>query len=464
MPTYLSPGVYIEEVPAGSRPIEGVGTAVAAFVGLASAGPTNAPTLVSNWSQFTQTFGEFVEGAYLAHAVYAYFQNGGGNCYVVRVGADDNGNGHANGSSASNGSVTSAPYGVPAALGPAPEAVLGDLKIQAREASPSGEITVEVQDAGGDAPNPDMFKIVVKVGGQQVEEFDRAQTGRGRQNVVTMVNTNSKLIRIEEPTGTVARPATGTAATLVAPAPPPAAEIVPATISADDYVGDVSKRTGFGGLEVIDEVTMVAVPDLMGAYQKGLIDLETVQSVQLGMIAHCELMGNRIAILDPPPNLNPQQIKDWRVNTAGYDSAFAALYWPWVKAFDPASKTNIFMPPSGHIAGIWGRNDDTRGVHKAPANEVIRGVVSLETAITKTEHDLLNPIGINCLRVVPRPGHPGLGRAYPRRPTRPGDTSTSVACSTTSRNRSSAERTGSCSSRTIPHCGRGSDAPSADSS
>lgn len=87
MPQYLSPGVYVEEVEAGSRPIEGVGTAVAAFVGLAEKGPFNEPTLVTNWSQFTQTFGEFVEGSYLAHAVYGFFLNGGGSCYVVRVGA-----------------------------------------------------------------------------------------------------------------------------------------------------------------------------------------------------------------------------------------------------------------------------------------------------------------------------------------------------------------------------------------
>src|SRR5262249_58001900 len=88
MPSYLSPGVYVEEVEAGSRPIEGVGTAVAAFVGLAERGPFNAPTLVSNWTQFTGSFGDFVAGSYLAHAVYGYFANGGGNCYVVRIGED----------------------------------------------------------------------------------------------------------------------------------------------------------------------------------------------------------------------------------------------------------------------------------------------------------------------------------------------------------------------------------------
>src|SRR4029077_19027315 len=88
MPTYLSPGVYVEEVDSGSRPIEGVGTAVAAFIGLAEAGPFNTPTLVSNWTQFTNNFGNFVDGSYLAHSVYAYFMNGGGNCYIVRIGED----------------------------------------------------------------------------------------------------------------------------------------------------------------------------------------------------------------------------------------------------------------------------------------------------------------------------------------------------------------------------------------
>ena len=88
MPTYLSPGVYVEEVQAGSRPIEGVGTSVAAFVGLATKGPINEPTLVSNWTQFTEPFGDFVENSYLAHAVYGWFLNGGGNCFVVRIGAD----------------------------------------------------------------------------------------------------------------------------------------------------------------------------------------------------------------------------------------------------------------------------------------------------------------------------------------------------------------------------------------
>jgi Bacteriophage tail sheath protein len=122
------------------------------------------------------------------------------------------------------------------------------------------------------------------------------------------------------------------------------------------------------------------------------------------MITHCELMGDRMAILDPPPGLGPQQVKEWRTDKAGYDSKYAALYYPWFTVMDPLSGTTTPVPPSGHIAGIWARNDDTRGVHKAPANEVVRGALGLATQLTKNEQDLLNPIGINCIRAFPGRG------------------------------------------------------------
>ncbi|WP_148572917.1 phage tail sheath family protein [Nocardioides caldifontis] len=389
MPTYLSPGVYVEEVESGARPLEGVGTAVAAFVGLAEQGPFNQPTLVSSWTAFADTFGGFVPGSYLARSVYGYFMNGGGNCYVVRIGDDGSSNG--------NG-------GRPKELATGPYAEIGRLRFAALDpGAPPGEYSVEVTEAGGDSPGDDMFKLVVKRRGEPVEEHDRVTVGRGKTNVATVVNAASKLIKIEEVTGggALAKPDLGEVALSETPAPP-----VPAPrLSTDDYVGDVAERSGFGGLETVDEVTMLCVPDLMSAYQQGVIDLESVQAVQLAMIAHCELMGDRMAILDTPPGLNAQQVKEWRVDSAGYDSAFAAMYAPWIKTADPSTGDLSFMPPSGHIAGIWGRNDDTRGVHKAPANEVVRGAVSLEMQVTKNEHDLLNPVGINVIRTFPGRGN-----------------------------------------------------------
>jgi len=387
MPQYLSPGVYVEEVDSGARPIEGVGTAVAAFVGIAERGPVNEPTLVTNWSQFVQTFGEFVEGAYLPHAVFGYFLNGGGSAYIVRVGANGDG-----------------PVGAMAELTAGGDSKIGSYRVSALDGGAAGnEISVEVTDAKpteGEAADADLFTIVVRRGNRVEETFENLSTKRGKQNAATVVNAQSKLIRMEEvATGTaLERPSAGRVALAGGGLP------TPARVGPDDYVGSPAARTGFGGLEAIDPVTMVAVPDLMSAYQKGMIDLEGVQAVQLAMIAHCELMGDRVAILDPPPALNAQQIREWRVDKAGYDSKYAALYWPWIKILDPASGETVFVPPSGHIAGIWGRNDDTRGVHKAPANEVIRGAITLELNITKNEHDLLNPEGINCVRAFPGRG------------------------------------------------------------
>jgi hypothetical protein len=392
MPTYLSPGVYVEEVEAGSRPIEGVGTAVAAFVGLAQKGPVNEPTLVSNWTQFSEKFGDFVPGSYLAHAVYGYMQNGGQNCFIIRIGANG---------SPSSGQTKSGPK----AVGQGREITLGGYRVKALPGAPRGKkISVEVADAGGESPAEDQFKLIVSVDGKATETYDRVTTKRGNDNVVTKVNAASKLVEVEEVAsgGALAKPDKG-AAELTAPEPepePPSAE----GLGADDYVGDAADRTGFSSLEEVDEVTMVAVPDLVAALEEGVIDLETFKAVQLAVIAHCELMGNRVAILDSPPAMSPQQIKQWRVDDAGYDSKFATLYWPYVKVFDPSSGTNRFVPPSGHVAGIWARNDDTRGVHKAPANEVIRGAIALQTNITKAEHDLLNPVGINCIRSFPGRG------------------------------------------------------------
>jgi len=384
MPTYLSPGVYVQEVSSGSKPIEGVGTAVAAFVGLAEQGSANTPTLVTNWTQFTQEFGEFVEGSYLAHAVYGYFLNGGGSAYVVRIGA--------------NGKET--PQSIARAELPAAgEGGRPALRVSALEPGPAGdEIGVEVAEAS--QPEDDAFKLVVSRGGKVEETFDNVTMKRGPQNAVTATKTKSKLIRLEE---------VGTGGALAAPMKgrtvlSGGSTALSLRLNADDYVGDVSDRTGFAGLEAVDEVTMLCVPDLMAAYQQGLLDLEGVQAVQQAMIAHCELMGDRVAVLDAPPDLNAQQVKEWRVEKAGYDSKYASMYWPWIKVFDPLQGQAVFMPPCGHMAGVWARNDDTRGVHKAPANEVVRGAIALELQLTKAEHDQLNPVGVNCIRAFPGRG------------------------------------------------------------
>ena len=136
------------------------------------------PTLVTNWSQFTQIFGDFVEGSYLAHAVYGYFQNGGGACYVVRIG----GNGAA--SPAARAELTAASGGAGGAA-----ASLGAFRVQAlAEGAEGNDISVEVADSGAEGAAEDAFKVVVKKGGKVEETFDNVTTKKGRQNVVTVVN------------------------------------------------------------------------------------------------------------------------------------------------------------------------------------------------------------------------------------------------------------------------------------
>ncbi|MFF8593102.1 phage tail sheath family protein [Streptomyces sp. NPDC015220] len=413
MPSYLSPGVYVEEVASGSRPIEGVGTSVAAFVGLAPAGPLNEPTLVTNWSQYVAAFGEFTDGYYLAHSVYGFFQNGGTAAYVVRVGGSAEGASLDGGAPAGRNGAAPAAVGsaaAPAALPSGEPRQLGTFTVTAIASGDSGSLSVEVADPEGEGP-AERFRLIVKDGDKAVETFDVTAKKGGRNYVVTQVKERSKLITVTEaaPAAQLVRPDNQTVA-LAAPAPVPA----PAGPAADaapeshpgpaQYLGDSADRTGFGGLEAVDEVSMVAVPDLMAAYQRGAIDLEAVKAVQLGLIAHCELMGDRVAVIDPPPGLNARQIRVWRQETAGYDSKYAALYYPWIKAFDPSSGQSRLIPPSGHVAGVWARNDSERGVHKAPANEVVRGAVDLEIQITRGEQDLLNPIGVNCIRAFPGRG------------------------------------------------------------
>ena len=144
---------------------------------------------------------------------------------------------------------------------------------------------------------------------------------------------------------------------------------------------------------------MVLMPDLW------TIGNDTqVRDLQGKMIAHCENMGDRMAILDAPPDLLPQEILEWRMNTAGYDSKMSALYYPWIEVMDPLTNRPIKIPPSGHVAGLWCRVDESRGVHKAPANEVVMGANGLAFQVTHPEQGGLNKVGINCIRAFPGRG------------------------------------------------------------
>lgn len=385
-PEYLSPGVYVEEVDKGTKPIEGAGTACAAFVGFAEQGPVNQPTFVPNFTEFVNTFGGFTKGGYLAPAVYGYFQNGGGRCYVTRL---PGGEGEAD--------EPKAIAALPSAAKPSMES----LTITALEAGPTGnEISIEVAKPGGEGVPEDQFNLIVRRGGTE-ETFENLSFSKGKaaRNVVDIVNKESKLIRVavKESDLSMAERVPSPGKYSLAVGESTSTALVP--VSSDVIVGDAAERSGLSGFEVADDVTMLCIPDLMALYQADAISMDGVKAVQLAMIAHCEQMKDRFAILDCPPGLNPQQMKAWRADEAGYDTKYGAVYYPWIRIANPwGNGDSVLVPPSGYMAGVYARSDTERGVHKAPANEVIRGVMGLEMQITKSEQDILNPIGVNCIR------------------------------------------------------------------
>jgi len=180
----------------------------------------------------------------------------------------------------------------------------------------------------------------------------------------------------------------------------------PASLVSSDY------KNALAQLQAIDDVNMVVIPD------------RTDLDVQLAMIAHCELMHDRFAILDAQQGAPPFGSGSVEQQRSGLDSArgFAGLYYPWLRV--PAASGNelILVPPSGHVAGIFARTDNKRGVHKAPAgNEaLINGALGVERTLSDIEQGELNlPQGINVIRVFKPGGRPVVwgGRTTAPQPT-----------------------------------------------
>jgi phage tail sheath protein FI len=402
--SYGAPGVYIEEQPSGSMPIEGVGTAIAAFVGFTEkydteqGDPTDPegvkPQLVTSWPQYERVYGGFVRGAMLPHAVRGYFENGGSACYVVRVpgGNGDNGDGHAT-------------LRLPAAGRPDVES----LKVSALNAGARVEVEVVPPAAPAEgqegSDNKQEYTLRVYEDGALREEIGGlAFSGKSARTIERTINERSKVLRVEvQPVQGVALaervPAPGRY-TLEAPAPDPVS-VTPA-----DLEGSVADRTGYQGLAIADNVTIVAIPDLVtiATNQDGSLDEDTYLAVQKQVVDWCEASHTRMAVLDTPPGLNATRALEWRSKLAR-DTAFGALYYPNLVVTNPLARpgaTNgerfITVSPVGHVAGVWARTDATRGVWKAPANEALRGIARLETDVTNGEQDLLNPEGVNCIR------------------------------------------------------------------
>jgi hypothetical protein len=153
--------------------------------------------------------------------------------------------------------------------------------------------------------------------------------------------------------------------------------------------------TGLKALEDIDDISIVAAPGSTYLPPAGVGYEGQIAGIISLLVAHAERMRYRIAVVDAA---NGQSFQDVRKQRATIDSKHAAFYYPWIRIVDPITGRNADMPPSGFVAGIYARNDITRGVHKAPANEVVKLAIGFEQTLSKAQQDVLNPEGINCFR------------------------------------------------------------------
>jgi hypothetical protein len=443
---YFAPGVYVEEVDRGSRPIEGVSLSVAGFVGFTEDVRGDAelfkPMMITNWEQYLEYFSKpgsdgFTDyNAYLPFAVQGWFLNGGGRCWVTSIGTRLPGTEPPPPEDTGRKLPTSS--GKPSLRFnlKLPEAEDGTLALPPSE---DGRIRVVITDSEP-KPLPDdvpedtepplntgeYFTIQVMRGEEELERYEHLSMAEDptptpamdldgyevADYVVTALE-ESEYVEIANISvsgqALSRRPASGSYE--VAPPPYVSSE----NKFSRDLQGQRDDRTGMQGIFEVDEVAMIACPDLMRVYQEGLMDLEQVHGVMEMMLSMCENSfpgpAYRMAVIDPPPvkpgkgpdpvapeAQKPQDAAAW-LTTFNRRSMFGATYYPWIKVANPRNGGRpIMVPPSGHMMGIWCRTDQSRGVFKAPANETPRGVIGLAYETNMREQELLNPLGINCIR------------------------------------------------------------------
>jgi phage tail sheath protein FI len=473
MPEYLAPGVYIEETSFRQKTIEGVSTSTAGFVGPARFGPIDGPPeLLTSFADFERIFGNLgdlqyspvVMPNYLAHAVRAFFVNGGRRLYVTRAfltsGTEDH---HARTDVTGAGSPPAAgtfslrarfpgtggnvrvtftlragqnvriggqlrgvrPYDV-VLLG-----TTGNLRPHLAEPVNGSPGAFRFRDAANGERIPSgADEVRVLVAGVEVqfpapaaEQRPRVEVWEGlgfhalHANGIPLVFAQTITNRLKAMTTpfifTTTLNAVGIARVLLDRVGTPgltrllAGEIVSFDVTLDrgldgqrptanEYDGadtDPQRKSGLRAFDDVQDISMVAAP---GSSWLGATTYSAnARQIMDHLISHCHRMQYRIAILDAPDNVSLSGIKEYR---ARVDSTHAALYYPWVRVLDPITNLEANHPPSGFVAGIFARNDVEKGVHKAPANEVVRLAVSFEVLLNKAQQDVLNPEGINCFR------------------------------------------------------------------
>ena len=440
MPEYLSPGVYVEEYETGSKPMEGVSTSVAGFVGMAVRGEVKGvPELVTSFADYRRKFGGYLsdsthgEHRYLPYSLEQFFQNGGSRCYVMRVAPLD--------AKAATKTINDKIKITAVNPGEWGDKILVSIhksskaKTQIIEEYPEESRYVFKSIAGFDTGDIVVFSdgtnktynIIKKVVGNSVEferPFDtgvvdtnllptkvittdevsitvRCEDIIERYSYVSLNNktsnfilsklSKSNLIDIELlnediTTTSVIDQIYGQDVEkfsfVLADGYDGSIDAVDAAI----YIGEdkgPSNRTGLQAFLDNTTVSMIAIPGV------------TDPAVVVSLISHCENLTSRMVILDIPKDMiKVNEIVDYR---SMFDSNYAAMYHPWIQIYDMLEKRPIYVPPSGAMAGIYARSDIQRGVHKAPANETVH-CTGLSCLYNKGEQDILNPAGVNLLR------------------------------------------------------------------
>lgn len=454
MAEYLSPGVYVEEFDSGAAPLEGASTSTAGFIGLAQRGEIEGlPQLVTSVADFHRIFGSYLSESafgdyrFLSYAVEHFFLNGGSRAFVMRVAPSDAKSANNRSDSNKEASVLSIQAKNPGAWGnqiriavvPSSKAktqiyeILGDAdsskqyrvknnagfnvgdvvafeangQKQYNQVVSSQDNIIELATAleGGDEV-VDQNLLPVKVlttseftlhvfYGDEAETFEKVSLNVTAANHVEKVLARSNIVKVQDISGgnsgavapfeVISGQDETTGKYQIALSGGSDGSV--ANLSASDFMGTdrgPGKRTGIQAFIDNDFVSIMAVPGV------------TDPNVQLALVAHCENLGSRFAVLDIPRDKT--KVADVMTHRNIFDSQYAAMYNPWLQVFDPLDKRNIYIPPSGSMIGIYARSDNTRGVHKAPANEVVRGVVGLDCQYNKGEQDILNPQGVNLIR------------------------------------------------------------------
>ncbi|MEM7581310.1 MAG: phage tail sheath family protein [Mastigocoleus sp.] len=435
---YFAPGVYVEEVDRGSRPIEGVSMSVAGFVGFTEDVRGDAelfkPMMITNWSQYLEYFGKpgsdgFTDfDAYLPFGVQGWFLNGGGRCWVVSIGTKLPGSAAPTTEETATKLLT--PGGKPSLMFNLKAAQTDDdtpallpsdedrLKVAVIDSEPKPLSEDAPEDTEAPLDTGEFFSVLVTRGDEVLERYENlsmnpeVETAVAEYAVTALEASEFVEIANISQTGQALsrRPANG----LYEIAPPP--YVASEDRTARDLQGNRSDKTGLQGIFEVDEVAMVSCPDLMRVYQDGLMDVEQVHGIMEMMVSMCENSfpgpAYRMAVLDAPPvkpgkNNNqavapeqqkPQDVFNW-LKEFNRRSMFGAIYYPWIKVANPRNGGKpIMVPPSGHMMGLWCRTDESRGIFKAPANDTPRGVIGLAYETNMREQELLNPVGINCIR------------------------------------------------------------------